>query len=120
MIFHLHWSSFALYNKMGNCSGESTFTSLLYLFQPLYQTALLTFSQLDNDRGCEKLHAFEFIEVSDEVAAITIIKTKLIYEEDKCEVERVVDFRLINKGLDGSVAVRGKPNCSWMIYTFYV
>ncbi len=68
----------------------------------------------------KKLKTFEFIEVSDKAAALTIIKTKLIYEEDKCEIERVVDFRLTNKGSNGSVAVRGKPNSSWTIYTFYV
>lgn len=68
----------------------------------------------------KKLKTFEFIDVSDEAAAVTIIKTKLVYEQDKYEIERVVDFRLISKGPADSVAIRGKPNSSWVIYTFYV
>ncbi len=68
----------------------------------------------------KKLKAFEFLEITDTAAAVTTIKTKLIYEENGSEIERVVDFRLVNEGPDGRGAVRGKPDCTWIIYTFFL
>lgn len=68
----------------------------------------------------KKLKTFAFIEVSDEAAAVTIIKTKLVYEECECDIERVVDFRLVNEGSNRSVAIRGKEDSHWIIYTRYI
>jgi hypothetical protein len=61
------------------------------------------------------LKAFEFVEVWDQAAAITVITTKLSYEEYGHEVERSFEFRLINLDSKGNAQVRGKPDSSWFI-----
>lgn len=61
------------------------------------------------------LMAFEFEEVRDQAAAITVITTKLTYEESGHEVKRSFEFRLKNLDLKGNCQVRGQPECSWFI-----
>jgi len=61
------------------------------------------------------LKAFEFEAVRDQAAAITVIATKLTYEEYGHEVERSFEFRLINLDSKGEAQVRGQPECSWLI-----
>jgi len=61
------------------------------------------------------LKAFEFEAVRDQAAAITVITTKLSYEENGHEVERSFEFRLINIDSKGKAQVRGQPDSSWFI-----
>lgn len=61
------------------------------------------------------LKAFEFEAVRDLAAAITVITTRLSYEEYGHEVERSFEFRLINLDSKGEAQVRGQPDCSWFI-----
>ncbi len=61
------------------------------------------------------LKAFEFEAVKDQAAAITVITTKLIYEEYSHEIERQFEFRLINLDSKRNAQVRGQPECSWFI-----
>lgn len=61
------------------------------------------------------LKAFEFEEVRDQAAAITVITTRLSYEEYGREVERSFEFRLINIDSEGNAQVRGQPDSSWFI-----
>lgn len=61
------------------------------------------------------LKAFEFEEVRDQAAAITVITTKLSYEEYGHEVERSFEFRLKNIDSEGNAQVRGQPDSSWFI-----
>lgn len=61
------------------------------------------------------LKAFEFEAVRDQAAAITVVTTRLIYEEYGNEVERSFEFRLINLDSKGEAQVRGQPDCSWFI-----
>jgi len=61
------------------------------------------------------LKAFEFEAVRDQAAAITVIITKLSYEEYGHEVERSFEFRLINIDSKGKAQVRGQPDSSWFI-----
>ena len=66
------------------------------------------------------LNSFVFKEVSDEAAAITEIKTDLLYEEDGKEVNKAVGFRLVYIDSDGNPEIRGKPNCQWAIVNWAV
>ena len=61
------------------------------------------------------LKAFEFEDIRDQAAAITVITTKLSYEEYGREVERSFEFRLINIDSKGNTQVRGQPDSSWFI-----
>src|SRR5216683_3218912 len=63
----------------------------------------------------KRLKAFEFLEVADSAAALTTIKTKLVYEENGNDVERTIDFRLVNVDQDRHAAIRGKPDSTWLI-----
>lgn len=69
---------------------------------------------------CKTLKSFVFKEVSDEAAAITEIKTDLLYEEDGKEVNKAVGFRLVYIESDGNPEIRGKPNCQWAIVNWAV
>jgi hypothetical protein len=62
-----------------------------------------------------KLNAFEFEEVRDQAAAVTVITTKLIYEESGCEIKGSFEFRLQNFDSNWEVQVRGYSNSSWFI-----
>lgn len=68
----------------------------------------------------KRLQAFELLELSDDAAALTVIKAKLVYEEHGTEITQISDFRLLNEDGNGSVIVRGAPGSSWGIYTAYV
>jgi len=61
------------------------------------------------------LKAFEFEAVRDQAAAITVITTKLSYEEYGHEVGRSFEFRLINLDSQGNAQVRGQPDSSWFV-----
>jgi len=61
------------------------------------------------------LRAFEFVEISDVAAAVTKIQTRLAYGESGNEMERIVEFRMINEDSEGGPAVRGKPGSTWVV-----
>jgi hypothetical protein len=61
------------------------------------------------------LKSFKFGDVRDQAAAITVITTKLSYEEYGREVERSFEFRLINLDSRWEAQVRGQPDSSWFI-----
>jgi len=63
----------------------------------------------------KRLQSFEFIEISDLAPAITMIQTKLIYEENARRAEEVVKFRMINADAEGKAAISGTPGSSWVI-----
>lgn len=65
--------------------------------------------------GARRLQSFEFLEINNEAPAITIIKTKLSYEEAGSMVELEIDFRLLFENAKGDVAIPGNPNCVWSI-----
>ena len=61
------------------------------------------------------LKAFEFVGIKDQAAAITVITTKLIYEDCGQEMEKSFEFRLINLDSRWKASVRGQPDSSWFI-----
>lgn len=61
------------------------------------------------------LRAYKFVEISDEAAAVTKIRTSLVYEESGNEIERIVEFRVMNEDSEGGPAVRGKPGSTWVV-----
>lgn len=61
------------------------------------------------------LKSFEYTKISDDAPAITVIQVKLMYEEYEKEVERLVQFRMINKDAKGEPAVHGIPGSNWEI-----
>lgn len=66
----------------------------------------------------KKLQGFEFRNISENAAALTLIEAKLMYEEDGKPVESSVTFRLINESEDGSPCVSGKPGSGWSVYNW--
>lgn len=68
----------------------------------------------------QPLHSFELLELRDEAPAVTVIKSKLIYEQQGKATETTRDFRLINEDAEGHGTVRGKPGSRWVIYSPYV
>lgn len=65
--------------------------------------------------GAKKLKAFKFLAINNHAPAITIIKTKLSYEESGSMVESEIDFRLLFEDSKGGVAIPGKPDCKWSV-----
>lgn len=63
----------------------------------------------------KKLISFELMEVNDEAAAISVISTKLIYEQDGVVREQIMGFRLLNEDTQGDPVYRGKIGSSWTI-----
>jgi hypothetical protein len=66
------------------------------------------------------LKSFEYTTISDDAPAITVIQAKLIYEEHEKEVEKFVQFRMINKDAKGKTAVHGSPGSNWEILNWYI
>lgn len=65
--------------------------------------------------SARNLKAFEFEEVFDQAAAVTVVTTKLVYEECGQEIKRSFDFRLINLDTNWQVQVRSYPDSRWFI-----
>jgi hypothetical protein len=65
--------------------------------------------------GSKSLQLFEILGVEDTAPAITDIKTKLVYIEDKKEIEKMIEFRVVYEATDGYAVARGKPNAVWII-----
>lgn len=61
------------------------------------------------------LKAFEFEAVKDQAAAITVITTKLTYEDHGQETKKSFEFRMINLDSRGEVQVREQPDSNWFI-----
>ncbi len=61
----------------------------------------------------KKLISFELKEIRDEVAAITVIDTKIQFEVDGQSTETQFTFRLVNSDEYGRPATRGKPGSEW-------
>jgi hypothetical protein len=60
------------------------------------------------------LQSFEFTGIRDTAAARTVIQAYLVYEEFGNQVEKAVEFIMINNGSDGKPAVRGSGS-GWLI-----
>ena len=60
------------------------------------------------------LQSFEFTGIRDTAAARTVIQANLVYEEFGNQVEKAVEFIMINNGSHGKPAVRG-PGSGWVI-----
>ncbi len=60
------------------------------------------------------LQSFELTGIRDTAAARTVIQANLVYEEFGNQVEKSVEFIMINNGADGKPAVR-EPASSWFI-----
>jgi hypothetical protein len=65
--------------------------------------------------GSKSLEHFEFQEINDEAAAITMIDAKICYEDEGRPVERVVVVRLLNEDSEGNPSVRGKIETRWRV-----
>ncbi|MFZ2471606.1 MAG: hypothetical protein WAW52_06645 [Methanothrix sp.] len=61
------------------------------------------------------LKTFEFKEVKDQAAAVTVVTAKLVYEDCGQEMKKSFEFRLINLDSDWEVQVRGYPDSRWFI-----
>lgn len=68
----------------------------------------------------KRLKSFEMLELRDEGPAVTVIKTKLGYDESGVEQERIVDLRLIYQDETGNTMIRGKPSGAWRIVGYLV
>jgi hypothetical protein len=62
------------------------------------------------------LQSFEFTGIRDTAAARTVIQANLVYEEFGNQVEKVVEFIMINKDIDGKPAVRGPESCWFILF----
>lgn len=65
--------------------------------------------------GSKRLHWFKFEEINDTAPAITVIKAELNYEEYGREIEKSMDFRMINKDSTGKSSIHGMPGSNWFI-----
>jgi hypothetical protein len=61
------------------------------------------------------LKTFEFEEVRDQAAAVTVITAKLVYEDCSQEIRKSFEFRLINLDSNFEVQARGDPESKWFI-----
>lgn len=61
------------------------------------------------------LKAFEFEEIKDQAASVTVISTYLIYEDWGQEQKKSFSFRLINLDSEWEVQIRGYPGSKWFI-----
>jgi len=61
------------------------------------------------------LKTFEFVAINDHAPALTEIRTKLVFEENNLEIERLIGFRMMNENAQGRGAARGKPNTTWIV-----
>jgi hypothetical protein len=68
--------------------------------------------------SAKKFQGFELQSISENAAALTLIETRLKYEEDGQSVECSITFRLINESADGNPCVSGKPGSGWSIYNW--
>jgi hypothetical protein len=66
------------------------------------------------------LRKFKLLDLEDRAAAVTIIKIKLVCEQNGIQKEREVDFRLLNEDVSGRPVARGKSGSKWSLYTAYV
>lgn len=55
------------------------------------------------------------LELRDEAPAITVIKTKLLYDEGASQREHVVTYRLVHEDAAGHPLVRGKVGGAWKV-----
>lgn len=78
-----------------------------------------TAGELRSHYEAKRLQAFEIVELCDRAAGMTVIKTKLIYEENESLGESIMDFYLINQDILGKPLARGKPGSAWVLSTFY-
>jgi len=65
--------------------------------------------------AARSLKSFEFTEINDVAPAITVIEVRLLYEENKQQLEKSVQFRLMCEDAEGQTVVRGKPGSKWAI-----
>lgn len=66
------------------------------------------------------LKSFEFVSIQDHAAALSIISTNLVFEEDGEEVFKSFDFRLINEDCQGNPEVSGTPDSDWKIINWAI
>jgi len=76
--------------------------------------------ELKTHYSTKNIKSFEILTVTDNAAAVTTIKTKLIYEEDSKTIENIIDFRLLYEDQSGKTMIRGKPGGNWVIYNYLV
>ncbi len=62
------------------------------------------------------LRSFEFTGIRDTAAARTVIQANLVYEEFGNQVEKTVEFIMINNGTDEQPAVRGPGSCWFILF----
>lgn len=61
------------------------------------------------------LKSFEFTSIRDSAAAMSIISTKLVFEEYGEDVTKSFEFRLINENSEGDTQIGDTPNSEWKI-----
>jgi hypothetical protein len=61
------------------------------------------------------LKAFEFEEIHDQAASVTVITTQLTYEDLGQEIKKSFAFRLINLDTNWEPQIRGDPGSRWFI-----
>lgn len=71
--------------------------------------------QLREDYNARRLKAFTMLDLLDEAPAITVIKTKLLYDESEREREHTVTYRLVYEDVAGRPLVRGKVGGMWKV-----
>lgn len=71
--------------------------------------------QLRADYNTRRLKGFAMLELRDEAPAITVIRTKLIYDEGESEREHIVEYRLVYEDVTGHPMVRGRVGGTWKV-----
>lgn len=67
--------------------------------------------------GGTLLKEFELISIRDQAAAITVVTTRLVYDDVGDEREETIEVRMMNEDATGNPVVRGKPGGEWRIIT---
>jgi hypothetical protein len=104
--FLVYWRA-RNYGRMAQC--------LLYSPYRQEQGLNKVAGQLRADYDARRLQAFAMLELRDEAPAITVIRTKLIYDEGESEREHIVEYRLVYEDAAGRPMVRGKVGGAWKV-----
>ncbi len=104
--FLVYWRA-RNYGRMAQC--------LLYSPYRQEQGLNKVAGRLRADYDARRLKAFAMLELRDEAPAITVIRTKLIYDEGESEREHIVEYRLVYEDAAGRPLVRGKVGGAWKV-----
>ena len=58
---------------------------------------------------------FELLTITDEAPAVSVVRMRVRFKEGGAEIDKEVDFRLVNIDSEGSAEIAGKPGTDWRL-----